>query len=225
MPLSANNLKEIAYTEMKKQILNEELEPGVVYSERKFCTDLGVSRTPFHSALQQLEQEGYLDILPSRGFTLHRLTASEIEQTYEVRSAIEFYCYYRIMEDAHGDDAARRKSAEKQIRKLERSIADQRSIMESSHDIPEFLEVDYQFHEDAIGYLQNPTFDRDLDSITHNIRDLASSSLEHEGRMEKTVEEHQAILDAIKDGKTEALLAAAMRHFRVPKDINLQDVR
>jgi DNA-binding GntR family transcriptional regulator len=128
------------------------------------------------------------------------------------------------MEDAHGDDAASRKSAEKQIRKLERSIADQRSIMESSHDIPEFLEVDYQFHEDAIGYLQNPTFDRDLDSITHNIRDLASSSLEHEGRMEKTVEEHQAILDAIKDGKTEALLAAAMRHFRVPKDINLQDV-
>ena len=87
-----SNLKETAYEHVKKMILDNQFDYDIVYSERKTSTDIGVSRTPFHSALQQLEQEGYIDILPSRGFTLHKMSERDVEETFEIRSAIEFFC-------------------------------------------------------------------------------------------------------------------------------------
>ena len=71
-------LQEKAYAYLKKQIIEGKLEPNVVYSETKIAAGIGVSRTPMKDALVRLQQDKYVDILPSRGFCLHVLRETPI---------------------------------------------------------------------------------------------------------------------------------------------------
>ena len=57
-----------AYDSIKNGILNGELVPGQLYSETKLSAQIGISRTPMREALQCLSQDGYITIIPSKGF-------------------------------------------------------------------------------------------------------------------------------------------------------------
>ena len=70
-------LQEKAYLALQEMIENNELELGTVYSETKLSQMLNISRTPLRSALNRMVQDGYIDVLPSRGFVLHEMTNSE----------------------------------------------------------------------------------------------------------------------------------------------------
>ena len=59
-----------AYEHLREMIEENQLEDGVIYSETRLAKEIGVSRTPMRDALQKLEQEGLIEILPSRGFHL-----------------------------------------------------------------------------------------------------------------------------------------------------------
>ena len=216
----SNNLKETAYEHVKKLILDHKLEEDQVYSERKICTEIGVSRTPFHSALQQLESEGYIDILPSRGFALHKMSEHDIEETFEIRSAIEFFCIYTLTEDYKNKLA----KSQKTINELEFLLEKQKQIFASTKDINEFVTYDFKFHETIVNYNGNTTFNDIYKTHTYKIQNLACMSLAHKGRMENTLEEHQAILSAVVRGDSADLCEITMRHFNTPKYINLQDI-
>ena len=69
-----NSLQSQAYDTLKEQILSNILTPGVLYSETKISKELGISRTPMREALQCLSQDGYITIIPSRGFKIRQLS-------------------------------------------------------------------------------------------------------------------------------------------------------
>lgn len=217
---TTTNLKEVAYQHLKTLIIDGALEEGVVYSERNMSAEIGVSRTPFHSALQQLESEGYVDILPSRGFSLHHLSAREVEETFEVRSAIEFFSVYSLAED-YAEDKPESKSTVADLRDL---LKEMRRIYDTSAKIEDFVVYDFEFHNTIVHYKNNPTFDSIYSTMMYKIKKLAHESLAHEGRMENTLSEHEAIIDAVESGNRDTLCEVTMRHFNTPKYINLQDI-
>lgn len=219
--VQTGNLKEIAYEHLRDMIANDEFEDGVIYSERKISSEIGVSRTPFHSALQQLEQDGYVDILPSRGFVLHEMNVDDIRETFEVRSAIEFFCISCLAQDY-------RQSVPKSvdtIESLKKRLSKQEEIFNTTGDIKQFVKYDFAFHTDIVAYPENRTFNDIFRSFTYRINRLARESLAHEGRMKNTVEEHRAILDGIIHYDFENLYPITMRHFNNPRYINLADLR
>ena len=61
-----------AYDSIKNSILSGELEPRVLYSETKLSAQIGISRTPMREALQSLSQDGYITIIPSKGFMIRQ---------------------------------------------------------------------------------------------------------------------------------------------------------
>ena len=77
-----------AYDYLIEMIKDGGLEAGKIYSLNQMAKKAGVSRTPFRDAVLRLEQERYLDILPSKGFTLHSMTKEDIHETYQIRNAI-----------------------------------------------------------------------------------------------------------------------------------------
>lgn len=214
------NLKEVAYESMLEKIRGHALEPGKVYSERQISAEIGVSRTPLHSALLQLEKDGYVDVLPSRGFMLHQFSAEDVRRTFEVRSAVEFYCCSRIMDDLQKDELA----AKQQVERLKDVLSQQEAIIGSSRDIVAYERCDFSFHEEIVSYAGNPEFDRLFSSYMFWIQDLAEQSLRHEGRMEDALKEHQAIVDALEAGDVARLYGACMEHFTVPQALNLEDL-
>ena len=94
-------LNEQAYEHLKKMITEDQLSYQEIYSETKLSRELGISRTPFRDAIHRLVQEGYIDIIPSKGFRLHQLTKKDVVETFQVRSALETYCAMEITRATH----------------------------------------------------------------------------------------------------------------------------
>src|SRR6478735_7888896 len=80
---------QLVYTELRRRILDLELEPGQRLYEPELAAELHVSRTPLREALRLLLAEDLLDQLPTGGMVVRQLSAREIEELYSVRGALE----------------------------------------------------------------------------------------------------------------------------------------
>ena len=93
-----------AYEYIKTLILNGELKVDEIYSETKIAKELGISRTPLRDAIHHLVEEGYIDIIPSKGFKLHKMTKQDVLDTFQIRSAIEGYCTFYIAQNYKSEE-------------------------------------------------------------------------------------------------------------------------
>jgi DNA-binding GntR family transcriptional regulator len=207
-----------AYEYIKKMILDDELEENEVYSETKIAGEIGVSRTPMRDAIHRLVQEGYIDIIPSRGFILHRMTVQDVEDTFQVRSAIEGYCALWIA----GESESRK--AKELFEKLDFALQKQKEIARTTGNIFEFVRWDNRFHILIVEYLQNEAFNQMFSKYVHRMKRLAASSLTHAGRMEMTLSEHEAILNDMRKGRTDQVYQTMLVHMETPKGMNLEDL-
>lgn len=207
-----------AYDYIKEQILKETFDYETIYSETKIAKEINVSRTPMRDALHRLAQEKYIDIIPSKGFCIHRMNKQDIIETFQIRSAIEGYCTVQITKDYRSD------LMQRLFRKLDFLMEKQKEILETTKDIEKFIEYDNKFHKEIVTAVNNQTFSELFDNYLFQIKRLAFLSLSHEGRMQQTVDEHGAIIEAMKAGDIEHIYGITMVHMEVPKGINLSDL-
>lgn len=203
-----------AYEYMKEKILNNEFTPGEIYSETKIATEIGISRTPFRDAVQRLVQEGYIDIIPSKGFMLHEMEVRDIVETFQVRTAIEGYCAMLAAREARSDRAG------ELFEELDRLMGKLNKFAKEDN-INRFVEYDNQFHLKLVAYAGNSAFDEMFGMYIHRIRNMASSSLMHPGRVAETLKEHNDIIRSMKSGDIEAVNNAISAHMERPKEIML----
>ena len=83
------SLTQMVYRKIKEMMLNYEIVPGqrLIFSD--LAKRMGVSRTPVNNALSILANEGFLDLIPHQGYTVHQITKDEAESLYEIREIIE----------------------------------------------------------------------------------------------------------------------------------------
>ena len=211
-------VNEQAFLHLKNMIMNNELSYQEIYSETKLSKELGISRTPFRDAIHRLAQEGYIDIIPSKGFRIHKLTKQDVDETFQVRSALECYCTYQIAKEANT------RKAKKLFKELDRIMDELTEILNTTQSIEDFCEYDFLFHNKIIDYLQNEQFTSVFAAFMYRMHKLAELSLAHKGRMQDTYDEHMAILTAMKEGDTMHIYEITLKHMDTPRGINLEDL-
>ena len=70
-------------------ILDGALQPGERLRIDELARQLGVSPMPVREALHQLAAEGTITLDPYRGFSISELSATEAEDLYSTRAALE----------------------------------------------------------------------------------------------------------------------------------------
>jgi len=93
------NLSARVYDQIKSLILSNEVLPGQKLYHQELSERLGVSRTPVREALTRLAQEGYVSLLPNRGFTCKEIRMQEAEELYDLREALEAFAVERAIEN------------------------------------------------------------------------------------------------------------------------------
>jgi DNA-binding GntR family transcriptional regulator len=88
-PLQTRSLREQVYDYLRAEMARGGLQPGEFIDVNELATRLGVSRTPLREALLHLESQGFVTILPRRGFRLNALTLDDIRHFYEIIGALE----------------------------------------------------------------------------------------------------------------------------------------
>ena len=212
-------LQEQAYDYLKELLLTGRLEDGVVYSETKVAGQVGISRTPMRDALQKLEQEGYIDILPSKGFALKRLSPAGIVSNGQIRSALECYCALLLAKEY------RTVRARQTLETLDGLLARQQEWAGSAENLSPFLESDMRFHCTIVEYSQNEELQRIFYNHLHYIQRMAKRTLAKAGRMEATVKEHRDICDAIRYGDAANIYSITMLHMKNSEQMYLQEAQ
>lgn len=83
------SLKDKAYDELKKLIISGKLEVNERIEEDFLSKSLNVSRTPVREAINRLQQEGWIDIVPRKGMFVKNISLKDINDIFQVRSNLE----------------------------------------------------------------------------------------------------------------------------------------
>lgn len=80
-----------AYLKIKTAIATQKLKPGKVLTESYLCSALELGRSPVRAALQQLSQDGFVELPPNRSARVAQFTHNQIRQLYSLRGMLLSY--------------------------------------------------------------------------------------------------------------------------------------
>jgi DNA-binding GntR family transcriptional regulator len=205
MPLARvqrQSLEESVYEAVRESIISGDLRPGDPLVEAQLSADLGISKTPVREALIRLARDGLVVQERHRRSRVATPTVDDVHQACEVRRWVE-------AEIAAG---AARDAPKTLVKQLEDSIRDSERALRRK-DTRAWAEAVEQFTDTLIEYSGN-RYAADLLERMRNILSLiANVSQVAPGRRTRSIEEHRAILAAIRDGDPKAAAEATRAHL------------
>ena len=202
-------LQSVAYEHLREMIYCRELKFGVIYSETRLASQLNISRTPIRDALNQLNRERYIDILPNRGFQLHSPDENDIREAYHVRMMIECYCGEKLAQDYQTRDA------QKTFEKMQECLDHQAALLDRVHDVDlrQFWHEDQEFHFAPLNYMDISAFNLQYDTFLHIFMPQYLKSHYVLGRSQSTIVEHQNIIQSLRSGDIQKSREAIAQHL------------
>lgn len=199
-----------AYDSIKNSILSGQMEPGKLYSETKLAAEIGISRTPTREALQCLSQDGYITLIPSKGFMIRQLNEKDMKDSIEIRCAIEGFCTTVIASQIHTEPGRQL------LRTLEGILKSMEESLNREDGLENFIYYDHQFHLLLVNYLQNDEFNQIFQRLLYLIRLTSQDALSVQGRTEGTMKEHREYLHALKAGDGARAYELMLHHLMMP---------
>lgn len=199
-------LAKIALEALRRSILSNELTPGVVYNEKTLAQSLGISRTPVREALLELSSRRLVRFLPQKGVVINTFSDKDIEEVFEIRTALELFSVNKICNSTETLDSS----------SLKNHLENQRKALAGNRPV-EFMEADRDFH---IGFT-NLTRNDYLLEMMQGIRDIMHlmgfRALGIEGRMQEVIKEHEKILTAVKQKDATEAMQQMENHLHISK--------
>ena len=178
-----------AYAELKHRLLMGEFPLNVRLGEEKLAALTGMSRTPVREALFRLHAEGLVARWPDGGFRPIAPDVGVMRDIYEVRSTLEIAALRRPSDSGKPHD-----------RSLLVELQDEWLELQAESDgtpDPGFVALDESFHVTLAESAGNPVLVDQLRVLNDRIRVVRMQDFLVEGRIDKTIEEHLAIVDAL----------------------------
>lgn len=214
-PLQEKTAVDIAYDTIREAIVNLEIPPGEYVSESSLADRIGVSRTPVRDAIKRLEEEG-LVVSEKHRKRVYILRIKEIEEIFDLKVSIEGDCmYHAVQRKLPGQvDAFRQLLDEMEAFKVE---SDFEAIEPNHHLIYTWLDLDNRFHDLVFEMCDNMKARRIIHQLNAQWHRLRLGILAMEGRLEKSVQEHQdmgALLLADDADRAKQLMVAHLNRLR-----------
>ena len=190
------------FNAIENAILDGEYKDGDSLNELRISKELGISRTPVREALMQLELEGLVRNVPNKGAVVIGVTEQDIHDMYELRIRIEGLASRLCAENITEDE----------LRALEQ-IVDLQEFYLMKNDTEQIWKLDGDFHKIIYDASRSRPLRFTLSNFHNYIKKARDISVQTEGRAEKTVAEHRAILDAIKAHNGELAEQLTAKHI------------
>ena len=147
-----------AQLSLRDLILSGDLKPGDRISELSVVERLGISRTPIRMALVRLEEEGFLEAIPSGGFAVKAFSERDIHDAIEMRGTLEGF--------------AARLAAERGVRnpvliEMKERLAQLDDLVDklslTVDDFSQYVGLNARFHALLIDAADSPVLTRQID--------------------------------------------------------------
>lgn len=204
------------YARLRDLIVQGSLAPGSRIVETEIASRLGVSRTPVREALQRLQQEGFVIGAPGAQqsrLTVAPLTRDDVHELLDVVGALEGLGARR----AATLDVADRRLLVKELRTLNQEFARAGRVTPVDHG--RLYDVDERLHRRIVQAGVGPR----LLSLHEAVKPQAERYIRMyvsllTGDIKSSVDEHDAIIEAIEEGRSSDAQEAVEVNWRHAAD-------
>lgn len=191
----------IAYARLLEAIKTGVFQPHDRLREEDVATRLSLSRTPVREALRKLEADGIIEHRPRLGAVVRALSRTEVVELYEMRL---------VLERTAAEMAAKHAIAA-EIDELEDLNAE---IAKALHAPALAAAINQQFHRCIYLATRNRFLLESARALNNALMLLGPTTLADEERIATVCQQHQVIIDAIRNGDPETAGAAAEAHLQ-----------
>jgi DNA-binding GntR family transcriptional regulator len=196
-------LERRVYERLRDQILGGDLRPGDQLVEARLASELGVSKTPVREALIRLQRDGLVHAEPYRGARVMSPSEEDVREILELRLALE--CHI-------ARDLAERRPADV-LSELDATIVEGRQALSAGRRARVLASLT-EFSDIMAASSGNARLARVLGELRSVLLLIASTSLQASGREERSLDQHERILKAVKAGDAEQAARATVDHIR-----------
>lgn len=206
------SLRTQVFQSIREDILKGRYKENEELREAALGKELGVSRTPVREALRQLELEGLIKIIPNKGAYVTGISEKDVHDIYMIRSMLECLCVRWAAEHI----------TQEQLEQLEEILLLSEYHLDRSNSV-QMAELDGKFHEVLYEASQSRILDHVLSDFHKYVQMARRNSVKTEERARKSLAEHRAILEAIREKDVEKAEVLANEHIlHVMENLNLE---
>jgi DNA-binding GntR family transcriptional regulator len=192
------SLADQAYHAIRGLIVSLELAPGAVIDERQLVERLAIGRTPVREALRRLAQERLVEVYPRRGMFVSGVDVRELARLSEVREVLE--------------PEAARLAAERATDTDRRELGALLAELDTAGG--ELMDLDERIHRAVYRAAHNDLLEATLEQYYVLALRIWSMALDRAHDLEEAVEEHRALLEAIRSGDAERAADTMRAHVQ-----------
>ncbi|MFO7483856.1 GntR family transcriptional regulator [Oceanibaculum nanhaiense] len=199
---------------IEEDIVFGRLHPRERLVEEALAERFGVKRHIVREALADLERRGLIERFRNRGAMVKAYTPEEVEQLYAVRALLETSCAEMLPLPM---DPAR-------LAELE-ALQDEHDAAVAAQDLPRIFRLNVQFHRVLYAGCGNPYLAGVIDEFAQKTHAIRFYSVVQPETIAYARDDHRAILQAIREGDRQSLMAICRRHLMPSKEAYIDAYR
>ncbi|PXW93306.1 DNA-binding GntR family transcriptional regulator [Sphaerotilus hippei] len=185
---------------LRQQIFDRELEPGSWIDEQKLAAEYGISRTPLREALKVLAVEGLVTMKVRRGAYVTEMSSQDVRQVYHLLALLESDAAGEVARHASDQDITR-------LRELHERL---------EHEVRQrefFFATNEAFHMQLLVLGGNRWCQQIVGDLRKVMKLNRHHSLFRQGRIEESLAEHRALMNAIAARQADEAVRLMQQHF------------
>lgn len=207
-------LAQQVYDHLRQGILANVLPPETPLKEEALAARLHVSRVPVREALRRLASDGLVRIVPRQGAVVSSLSPQQFLDAYRVREALETLAIRLAVPCMTASDLVT----------LDRHQAEMREAT-GTRDTERFFVANAAFHALFVERANNDYLKATYEPLMDQMRRYRSPSADLRGGLERSLDEHEAILGAVRAGDVDQAAHLLSEHIQVPQRILESELR
>ena len=192
------------YSQLKDEIIRNQLRPGDKLGEETLCERFHASRSPVRQALQALNRLGLVEIRDGVGSFVTTVDEKDVKYAYEIRCILEKYAGINAVQTIGDED----------IKKQEQiflKIQDQLEKGGYGSSFEDMIRADWELHDMIMAHSGNPMLEASAEKVTLLLRRCQFMYISQYNRATK---EHLEIVRCLRERDYEGLCKALDRHLR-----------
>jgi len=179
-------LSERVYQILKNFIIEGDLEEGAKITEAIISKQLGVSTTPVREAIRRLVADGLITIYPNKRMAITEISVKDIKEVYQLRKVLCGLAVELLAKRITDDEIVKFNEIFKEMK-----------IYAGKGDVIAYSKSADKFHS-LISHLSGNKRLENFSNILHEqVYRYRIKSLRVKGRIEKSLNEHRNILEAL----------------------------